>query len=309
MKVDKVIDRKINASSLTCLICGSTDFKVLFDKLVNDKKFSVLECKKCGLVLTHPQIRPDEFSIYYLDDYDAYKPFYGRLLSFLVNNTVYRGQWLKIKRMIGKKADVLEIGCGNGEFTRFLIGYTGWNIVGIEPGEKVAEAARKAGLDVQTCGIEDYKTDKKFDLIIVRHVLEHLNNPLESLTNIRKLLKNNGKVYVTLPNVETFEKKFFGTDWFAWEVPRHMFHFNPKTLSLIAKKSGLKIKRIKYSITPNNIIKSYHDKLARKGHKRIAKLFKISNVFLIVLFLPLSVLLGLTGRSGRMNILLNVEKS
>lgn len=292
----------------TCILCNGNDFQLLFEKPVSSEKFSVIKCINCGLLITSPQIKEEDFSKYYTDKYECYSSTGGKITNFLTENLVYRSQIRKFKHLIGNESNVLEIGCGTGSFIKYLSKSTGCKANGIEPGEKAAEFARSAGLDVKTCGFEDYSTDKKFDLIIFRHVLEHLHDPVRSLEKASRLLRNRkSRIFIILPNTKTPEVTFFNSDWFAWEVPVHLYHFNPKTIKDLAEKTGLNVENIGFTKLPNNIIKSFSIKLQKK-HKNLAKCFGINNVFLILLFLPISIFNGLRGRSGRMSLILSRKK-
>ena len=86
---------------------------------------------------------------------------------------------------------------------------------------------------------------KKYNTITLWHVLEHiydLNNFFEELNH---LLTNNGKIFLAVPNFNSFEKKYFNEDWAAYDLPRHLYHFNHKTLDRLLKLKGMRINFLK----------------------------------------------------------------
>ena len=133
---------------------------------------------------------------------------------------------------------VLEVGCGTGRIASYLRAALNWDVTGIEPNPDAAEAAREAGLDVHTGTLEDYDGDGLFDIVIVIHVLEHLTNPAASMKKIRELLKEGGKLVVAVPNAGSVERKLFGKYWDGWDIPRHVYHYEPDSLTELLARSG-----------------------------------------------------------------------
>jgi 2-polyprenyl-3-methyl-5-hydroxy-6-metoxy-1,4-benzoquinol methylase len=82
----------------------------------------------------------------------------------------------------------------------------------------------------------------QFDCITLWHVLEHLYNPESYFSGIRRILKPGGTVIVALPNSDSFDAKYFGKLWAAWDVPRHLWHFNPKVFRQFASKAGFDVR-------------------------------------------------------------------
>jgi SAM-dependent methyltransferase len=133
---------------------------------------------------------------------------------------------------------VLEVGCGTGRISTYLRAALDWTVTGIEPNPDAAAAAREAGLDVHIGTLEDYDGDGLFDIVIVIHVLEHLTNPAASMKKIHELLREGGKLVVAVPNAGSVERKLFGKYWDGWDIPRHVYHYEPGSLTELLARSG-----------------------------------------------------------------------
>jgi 2-polyprenyl-3-methyl-5-hydroxy-6-metoxy-1,4-benzoquinol methylase len=145
-----------------------------------------------------------------------------------------------------KNGTALDIGCGNGTFLSFLQHY-GWNIKGVELNTKAAEAARKhLKAEIFNGELKDAPFEENsFDFIVMSHVVEHIGDPLEFLHTVLKLLKRGGTVYVEVPNYNSFSQKYSRQYWYAWETPRHLLMFSPKTLRELFEKAGFTVSKTK----------------------------------------------------------------
>lgn len=134
---------------------------------------------------------------------------------------------------------VLDIGCGNGLFLSHLKA-NGWQVSGIEINDAAAVVAREQlGVEVFVGELKDAPFEPEtFDFINVSHVLEHVHNPHEFLLRAKDLLKNDGTMYLEVPNVESLSQKLSRKFWFPWETPRHLFLYAPSTLKRQIENAG-----------------------------------------------------------------------
>ena len=84
-------------------------------------------------------------------------------------------------------------------------------------------------------------SSKSFDCITLWHVLEHFHEPFEYMKEIGRLLKPDGVCLIALPNCASYDSEHFGKEWAAYDVPRHLWHFNPTTFSLFAERTGFRL--------------------------------------------------------------------
>jgi SAM-dependent methyltransferase len=142
---------------------------------------------------------------------------------------------------------VLDVGCGDGSFLEALA-RQGWEVCGTELSESIAATARqRLGAGVRTGGIDGAGFGAgSFDLITFWHVLEHLDDPKLALTEARRLVKADGHVVVAVPNIESWQAGLFKEDWLHLDVPRHRWHFSPRTLGALAAQCGFCVERVRH---------------------------------------------------------------
>lgn len=230
----------------TCPICLSLEishFLSCTDHFVSKEVFTICQCNKCGFRFTQDYPEESEAGRYYeSEDYishsDSRKGITEKAYQFI------RRIMLKMKKGIIRKAtglasgNILDIGSGTGHFLNEMK-LAGWNIKGIEINSGAREyAASRFGIDM--VGPEEIKTltPGSFDCITLWHVLEHFHEPFEYMKEIGHLLKPDGVCIIALPNCASYDARHFGKEWAAYDVPRHLWHFNPSTFSLFAERNG-----------------------------------------------------------------------
>ncbi|MCS6131031.1 class I SAM-dependent methyltransferase [Clostridium botulinum] len=140
---------------------------------------------------------------------------------------------------------ILDIGCGSGEFLSYM-GDNGFGIVGIEPSIIAYEKAKERGLEVYNCDLFSFlEVDKKFDIINMTNVLEHIPEPVKVIAECKKLLNKNGIIRIKVPNefsqlqleaIEKFNKEEY---WVA--IPDHVNYFNFESLTNLLTNEGFEI--------------------------------------------------------------------
>lgn len=236
-----------------CPLCSSEKIALHFscnDYLLSRKDFAIFKCSDCGFLFTQDYPEETEIGQYYeSDNYishsDSSKGFSNKLYR------VARGIMLrKKKRLIGKITDlnrgtILDIGSGTGYFAA-IMKRAGWNAGGIEINEKARNFSIKHfGLVADPPDrITTYESNS-FDCITLWHVLEHFHDPFKYISEIYRLLKPGGVCVVALPNSNSYDAKSYEQFWAAWDVPRHLWHYNPATFRLFLEKSGFILENLK----------------------------------------------------------------
>jgi SAM-dependent methyltransferase len=85
-----------------------------------------------------------------------------------------------------------------------------------------------------------------FDLVILWHVLEHVQSPRDMVREVARILKPGGTLLVAVPNFGSWEAQWSRDRWFHLDVPRHLTHFTPKTLGRMLGEAGLPITDINF---------------------------------------------------------------
>jgi SAM-dependent methyltransferase len=207
-------------------------------------EFSVVACPCCGLAFTEPRLKPEDFATYYPETYSAYEPNARPKASLgervgtlsrelLVRYGPYRNVW---RRPPGR---LLDVGCGTGDLAAVFAGH-GWQAFGIEPSEQAARHARAAGVKVVVGTLADAPwTEGSFDAIVFNHSLEHIDNPVETLTQAARLLRPGGVLTIAVPNFGSWHRRAFGSAWFQLDLPRHLQHFDRDSLAGVVRRAGL----------------------------------------------------------------------
>ncbi len=106
----------------------------------------------------------------------------------------------------------------------------GWNVMGIELSEKARQySVSRFGLNAVSPSEVSGIKDGVVDCVTLWHVLEHLYDPVLWLKEIKRILKDDGKCIIALPNIKSADAEWFGNEWAALDVPRHLWHFSPAT--------------------------------------------------------------------------------
>lgn len=253
-----------------CLLCGSRKKSFLLmdrDRLhAIPGHFRVVKCTQCKLVQLDPQPTAKELKKYYVSDYYAYAPYNPNTkqekfavkmykLFFGNGNPIMKLIFLPFKHLLrGTKiipgGKILDVGCGNGSFL-YKMQSAGMDAYGVEISKEGCAQAKKLGIKVKCGTLEDQKYPSHFfDVITLSHVFEHVQNPNKTMRELKRILKPNGQIIITVPNHSSFARWYFGRYWACRETPRHMFLPSPKTMRQFAKKADLKVKKIRYTSFP-----------------------------------------------------------
>jgi SAM-dependent methyltransferase len=290
--------------------------EVLFtgrDRLHNlPGEFTVVRCLRCGLMRTNPRPARESMSFYYPDDYGPYKntkvikdgnkqkPLWKRLI---LKTCRWNDRILPPKLKPGK---LLEIGCAAGEFLH-LMAQKGWQVNGIEFSEKAANDAKSLGLSVYAGLLENAPAPiAPYDLVVGWMVLEHLHDPVGALRKLCGWSKSDAYIVLSVPNAAALEFSLFGNAWYALQLPTHLFHFTPESLSRILAVSGWRLEKIFYHRSISNLIGSVGNILEDKyGQSRLSDALtnfpERPSGWPVALY-PMSFLLSLFGQTGRITI-------
>jgi SAM-dependent methyltransferase len=140
-------------------------------------------------------------------------------------------------RLTPNAKTILDYGCGNGAFTIALKAeFPGTRVFGAD----YHTAAPKSLRPDEYIPYQDLEARSgEFDLILLRHVLEHTYDPVQFLEFLRKLLSDEGVLAIEVPSLNTPFRKIFGKCWDGYYVPYHPLHFTRESLTLATQSAGL----------------------------------------------------------------------
>jgi len=197
-------------------------------------------------------------------------------------------------------AAILEIGCAHGDFLEKLRAQ-GFKVAGVEFDEDVAKRARAKNLDVSAGTLrEAYLPSSFFDMVYMKHVIEHLPDVRETLAEVHRVLKPNGWLFVATTNIQCVLVRCFGRDTWDLEIPRHLNLYSTTRLSCQLEQTGFKISEIQHDPVPNSWVHSCCLRFGRHGWAR--SFFRLENPLALLLFAPLSGALAILRQSSRIRI-------
>lgn len=162
-------------------------------------------------------------------------PWVARLLPRQREALDVQFRWLP-KPKAGQR--VLDVGCGNGAFL-IKAREAGWQVMGIDPDPDAVASAGEKGLEVRLGLIEEFDGEAElFDAITLSHVIEHTHDPKSVFTDVCRLLKPGGMLYLETPNIQSRGSYIFGRHWRGIETPRHLVLFSLRGLQRLLARNG-----------------------------------------------------------------------
>lgn len=206
-------------------------------------QWRVSECRCCSLGFLNPRPSWEELEPYYSAQYAAYGHSHGAKASDdeVVAEARRAGTFRHIPIPEGKR--VLDVGCGGGYFLR-ICSKLGAKVQGVEPSPIAAEQAGSQGIPVFNGMLEDFETDEPFDVITMSQVLEHVPDPVATLKKLKSLLAPGGMIWLAVPNADCRWAKALGWKWDGADLPYHLLHFGPRSISTATDEAGLTIARL-----------------------------------------------------------------
>ena len=236
-----------------CPCCNSESIaSVLFarDHTVSDEIFEIWQCNDCTARFT--QNFPDKSEIVkyyksenYISHSDTKKGFINSLYHSVRKRTL-RSKRILIEKNIGlSSGKILDIGGGIGAFLHTMK-QAGWEVTGVEPDEKARENAKKLyGINLQSPKELTNLLPQTFDAITLWHVLEHVHELHEYVSQLKKLLKPTGYLFIAVPNYTSYDARVYKEFWAGYDIPRHLYHFSPTSIKKLLFQHGLQLNEIK----------------------------------------------------------------
>lgn len=227
-----------------CQICNSSELVnqlTTQDFFGKQESFNLIKCETCDTLYTSPFPNENESITYYKSN--SYVS-HGDKKGLIFDNVYSIAKWLNIHnkykllfRHIRSKSH-LDIGSGTGDFLKYLKG-RGIDTTGIEIDKQARNVSLDKGLKIKST-LNDVEEDT-FDSISMIHVLEHVHDLRGYLKFIEQRLNEKGILFLALPNYLSHDARHYKDHWAGYDVPRHLYHFSPKSILEISKSFGLKL--------------------------------------------------------------------
>jgi 2-polyprenyl-3-methyl-5-hydroxy-6-metoxy-1,4-benzoquinol methylase len=219
---------------ICCPLCGSTVFR--------DWRFGLFECADCRLVVAAAVWEPganEQLNAIFFDDDRERPSIWVRIFEGMNNRRTLR----RLRRVRGgERGDLLEVGVGSGSLLSDARA-RGYRTIGCDLSPTIStQVERSTGIRVHCGSLGSLVVDGKFDVVVMNHVLEHVQDPVALLEGARSRLKRGGVVHLSVPNAGGWGARLPG--WTAYEC-LHLLYFTPNTLRIAAEKAGLKVRLLK----------------------------------------------------------------
>lgn len=232
-----------------CPVCAGTLFAPYLtcqDQLVSQKQFTIQRCLRCDLLFTNPRPIAQTIGSYYKSDtYISHDDTRKGLVD-----TVYRAvrsyalsqkeSW--IKAMNGGTGTLLDYGCGTGAFIKECQA-KGWTTTGFEPDDDAGSLASERTSQKILKSTDELISLANLDVITLWHVLEHVADLKNTLAILANSLRSGGHLVIAVPNPASRDARIYGSNWAAYDVPRHLHHFTPEVLTALIETIGLKLQK------------------------------------------------------------------
>ncbi|MBI2890656.1 MAG: class I SAM-dependent methyltransferase [Nitrospirae bacterium] len=249
-----------------CFLCPDVEPRPLFevwDRMFDvPGKFTFAECPSCGLKLLSNRPTVNALAAHYPEEsYYAYGGVTGGRRGWL---SATRQAWLRSKRAMTRgmprlgaafgadyalaasrpPGSVVEVGCGAGE-TLDTYKALGWKTVGVEVSAAARREAHRRGHTTHSIFEARNLPREGFDLVRMRHVLEHMADPLSALRTAWTVLRTGGTVAIDVPNFGGLLYRLFGAHFWQIDAPRHLYGFTPSTLARAMELAGFEGARVR----------------------------------------------------------------
>ena len=228
-----------------CPVCNHTETAhhlTLKDWMITKEEFTIVKCTNCGFHFTNPIPKEEVIGNYYKsEEYISHssskKGFINSIYNIVRNYTLIKKVALLRKYTKGK--ELLEIGSGTGHFLN-TAKLNGYNVEGFEP-DNDARLFAKNNFSISLRPLEELasvETGSK-DLVAMWHVMEHVYHLQRDVAEIVRSLKSGGVFIIAVPNMNSWDAQHYKEYWAAYDVPRHLYHFQENTIKKLIETFGL----------------------------------------------------------------------
>jgi len=315
--------------TMLCKICGSDSvLLVKSDSYVEAQyNYDFLVCRGCGVGFVEPMPTDNQIKLFYPTSYFSplgsynlgwsrkVKAFIGKC-RYSSTNTVSTCDLLcksfarLVELLAGKQTpctfglplasakttEILDVGCGSGGYLALLSANGFTNLTGLDISSHQKVFLESLGVNY-ICGdiFSDKLTEAGYDLIRLENVFEHLKDPVEVLKRLQVLLKPDGRILINVPSLTSFAYKNLKLSYTGLQLPKHLYHYTPSSLSFLCQHVGLELVEIKNITNWDDYLTSLAEYVSNKEKGFKSRLLKSS---LLNALSPVYNILNIIGNRG-----------
>jgi SAM-dependent methyltransferase len=226
-----------NQQEMSCYLCGSTKCSMIHDNIRYNMSPRPFRCDQCGFVFLYPRMTPEIEKEFYKKTYRSTYDKQDAEKLWEASMPEAKNRVSRFMDLYSKDVRILEVGCASGYFL-FAVKKHVKSVTGVELTKDFVKYARGKGLDVRES--LDEVPDHSCDLIFVYHVLEHIEDPIRFLKDVKKKLSQSGKLIIEVPNVDDVlvsAYKIKNHLDFYWEIA-HKYYFSKDSLRQVLDRAG-----------------------------------------------------------------------
>jgi 2-polyprenyl-3-methyl-5-hydroxy-6-metoxy-1,4-benzoquinol methylase len=238
----------VRSAPVPCVLCGGGRFK----PALKCEQAAYVRCVSCGLAQINPQPEAGQVLARYGrasgKEYLAYEleneAVFLKLQLLALEDAGFAGlENALLSRAGGSAPRILDVGCATGALLSYLRG-RGWQVTGVEISPCAEYARKERNLDARSLPLEENNfSPGRFDVVHASHLIEHLNNPRLFLDEAFRVLADDGRVFITTPNISGFQARLTGGRWRS-AIFDHLYLFSKRTLASLLNDSGFKVEGI-----------------------------------------------------------------
>ncbi len=266
---------QVHWETIDCPLCCANAEGELLSLSGDYGDYRLVKCRVCNMSYLNPRPDRESIGLFYPDEYEpyaapsspnkdpfqrvshyfrslvlaqhyGYPPFHRSLPERLLGNLAKPCFGLDPNSMTSVpfhgRGKLLDFGCGSGWFA-YRMRERGWDVEGMDFNAYAARQVRKRyGIKVHVGSLPHPDiADQSYDMISMGGVLEHVHDPKEIISAAFRALRPKGRLLILVPNLAGWGFRYFGRDWWGLDLPRHLLHFTPTTLSRLMEDCGLQV--------------------------------------------------------------------
>jgi SAM-dependent methyltransferase len=233
------------SETVPCNYCGVDDPTVVF-RAGEAQLAQVVRCNRCGLMYASPRAKePDHVELISARTKPPFRESDSRYQKEMLQVRDYRRTHALLDQLYPRRGRLLEVGSSLGflldDFRR-----DGWDVLGVDPNSEACRIAReRLGLPVVNAILEQAGVDDaSCDVVLLNHVIEHLDDPLRTLREVNRVLKPGGHFVIETPRYDTLMFKLLGRRERSISCDGHIFFFTNRTLRNLYEAAGFETVRL-----------------------------------------------------------------
>lgn len=246
-----------------CTVCGKSEWTLVMDTVDTeaDEQFSIFECGSCGVSRTWPV--PDDLASYYSSDTGVLYIAKGAPFYEFLKKRLMLMEFSRLKDMAKQGVPFLDVGAGTGDFATVMAD-TGARVTTVDAtSDRPVRLIERTEIPHHVMSYESYHVDglesANGACVVARHVVEHLKDPSAFIDQMLAL--DARYFYFVVPNAASFSRRLYGEYWFAWDPPRHLWHFTKPSMEQLLASHG--VRTVASGYVPSTMMTASLYRLAR----------------------------------------------